>query len=198
MLCAQVRDQGLGLVGGDADVLRARVALARRHDPAGGWPDLGDAALRGDVEAWLMPWLRPGEGAAQLRRLRLEDVLAGLLDWPGRERLDRLLPTHVETPAGTRRRVRYATDGAPTLAVPLQEMLGLSSGPSLLDGRLPLVLELLSPAGRPLQVTSDLAAFWRGAYAEVRKEMRGRYPKHHWPDDPANAKATRFTRRRPG
>jgi ATP-dependent helicase HrpB len=196
MLCEQVRERGLGLVGGDADELRARIALVRRYDPSGGWPDLGDAALREDVEGWLMPWLRPGEGAAQLRRLRLEDVLAGLLDWPRRRRLDTLLPTHVETPAGTRRRVRYANDGPPTLAVPLQEMLGLSTGPVLLDGRLPLVLQLLSPAGRPLQVTSDLAGFWQGAYDEVRKEMRGRYPKHHWPDDPAHAQATRFTRRR--
>jgi ATP-dependent helicase HrpB len=196
MLCEQVRAQGLGLVPGDADDLRARVELARRDDPAGGWPDLRDAALLADVEGWLIPWLRRGEGAGQLRRLRLENVLAGLLDWSRRQRLDALLPTHVETPAGTRRRVSYPLDGPPSLSVPLQEVLGLSSGPALLDGRLPLVLHLLSPAGRPLQVTSDLEAFWRGAYGEVKKEMRGRYPKHHWPDDPANAQATRFTRRR--
>ena len=198
MLCEQVRVQGLGLVPGDADDLRARVELARRDDPSGGWPDLRDAALRTDVEGWLMPWLRRGEGAGQLRRLRLDNVLAGLLDWSQRQRLDALLPTHVDTPAGTRRRISYTVDGPPSLAVPLQEVLGLSAGPAVLDGRLPLVLQLLSPAGRPLQVTSDLAAFWRGAYSEVKKEMRGRYPKHHWPDDPANAQATRFTRRRPG
>jgi ATP-dependent helicase HrpB len=196
ILCARIREQGLAAFGDEAGNLRARVQTARRHDPEGDWPDLGDAALLAELETWLVPWLKPGEGVRQLRRLRLDDILAGLLGWDRMQRLERGWPAAIETPAGTRRKLRYAFDADPVLAVPLQEMLGLAEGPKLMQGRVAVTLELLSPAGRPLQVTSDLASFWQGAYDAVKKEMRGRYPKHHWPDDPATARATRFTRRR--
>ena len=196
ILCEQVRLQGLSKFFDDAPGLRARVATARRHDPEGDWPDLGDAALLASLGDWLLPWLQPGKGAQQLRRLDLEQMLTQRLGWERQQRLDDWLPLAVETPAGTRRQVRYAADADPVLSVPLQEVLGLAQGPRLMQGRLPLVLELLSPAGRPLQVTADLAGFWAGAYSAVRKEMRGRYPKHFWPEDPASAQATRFTKRR--
>jgi ATP-dependent helicase HrpB len=148
------------------------------------------------MDDWLLPWLKNREGVRQLRAIRLAEVLANRLGWEATRRLDRLLPSHFETPAGTRRRIQYRLDDLPVLAVPLQEMLGLSQEPELASGQIPLQLQLLSPAGRPLQITTDLAAFWAGAYGEVKKEMRGRYPKHYWPDDPASARATRYTKRR--
>jgi ATP-dependent helicase HrpB len=196
VLCDQVRRQGLSRFFDDAPDLRARIATARRLDPGGDWPDVSDSALLQTLDDWLLPWLQQGSGVAQLRRLRLDQLLVQRLGWERQQRLDAWLPPSVETPAGTRRSVRYAIDADPVLSVPLQEMLGLAQGPRLMDGRLPLILELLSPAGRPLQVTADLAGFWAGAYDAVRKEMRGRYPKHFWPEDPAGAQATRFTKRR--
>jgi ATP-dependent helicase HrpB len=196
ILLGQIREQGLAAFFADPVELRSRVQLARRLEPAGDWPDFSEQGLRDALEDWLLPWLRPGEGARQLRGIELREVLEARLGWERLQRLERWLPTHYQTPAGTRRRIVYSDAATPYLAVPLQEMLGLGTGPQIADGRVPLVLHLLSPAGRPLQVTSDLAGFWQGAYAEVKKEMRGRYPKHYWPDDPANAQATRFTKRR--
>ncbi len=196
VLLAQIRAQGLERFFDDPRGLRARVQWMRELDPEGGWPDFSTTALLSGLEDWLLPWLRPGEGVRQLKAIDLQQVLGAWLGWERSRRLDEWLPTHFDTPAGTRRRIVYDADPAPVLAVPLQEMLGLRQGPVLAHGRLSPVLHLLSPAGRPLQVTTDLAAFWAGAYDEVKKEMRGRYPKHYWPDDPATAQATRFTKRR--
>jgi ATP-dependent helicase HrpB len=196
LLLAQIRSQGLAGLLDDPVTWRARVLLMGQLDPAGDWPDFSEDALLDRLEDWLLPWLKPGQGVRQLRSIRVHDLLAAELGWERQQQLDRWLPTHYETPAGTRRRIAYGIDTPPTLAVPLQEMLGLEEGPRLADGRLPLLLHLLSPAGRPLQITTDLAAFWEGAYDAVKKEMRGRYPKHYWPDDPAAARATRFTKRR--
>lgn len=196
LLFAQIRQHGLGAFFDDPVELRARVERARQLDPEGGWPDFSEPGLLATLGDWLADWLKPGKGAGQLEALRLDSVLGGLLGWERSRVLDRWLPTQFETPAGTRRKIRYAVDGPPVLAVPLQEVLGLDAGPTLADGRVTVLLHLLSPAGRPLQVTADLAAFWAGAYASVRKEMRGRYPKHDWPEDPASARATRLTRRR--
>jgi ATP-dependent helicase HrpB len=198
ILLAELRKQGLGRFFEDPSTLRARVELMRRLEPATDWPDFSEAGLMAGLEDWLGPWLREGEGIRQLRQLSLEEVLLGALGWDKARRLDALLPVSYETPAGSRRRIHYPVDGPPSLDVPLQEMLGEASGPLLAEGRVALVLQLVSPAGRPLQKTSDLAAFWRGAYESVKKEMRGRYPKHYWPDDPLHAKPTRFTKRRMG
>ena len=196
LLFAQIREQGLAAFFSDSIDLRARVQLLAQVDKAGGWPDFTEQGILANLETWLLPWMKRGEGARQLRALRLDEVLLGVLGWERAQRLDQLLPTHFDTAAGTRRRIEYREDALPLLALPLQEMLGCSDGPVLAGGRVRVLLHLLSPAGRPLQVTSDLAAFWAGAYAEVKKEMRGRYPKHFWPDDPAAARATRFTKRR--
>jgi ATP-dependent helicase HrpB len=196
LLLQQIRAQGLAAFFADPAELRARVVLVRELDPAGDWPDYSEQALLASLDDWLLPWLKPGQGARQLRAIQLQEVLTTRLGWDRMQRLEQWLPTHFDTPAGTRRRISYDVDGSPLLAVPLQEMLGMREGPRLAQGRLPLVLHLLSPAGRALQVTTDLAAFWAGAYGEVKKEMRGRYPKHYWPDDPAAAQATRFTKRR--
>ena len=170
--------------------LQARVALARRVEPDGGWPDLSDAWLTEHPQDWLGPWLAGKTRLADAHALDLVQVLKQTLGWERTARLDRLAPTHVTTPAGTRRPVDYAGD-EPVLAAPMQELFGAAATPAIFDGRVPLLLHLLSPAGRPLQVTRDLQGFWQGAYGEVRKEMRGRYPKHHWPEDAAASVAVK-------
>jgi ATP-dependent helicase HrpB len=200
---APVRDAGAALrllldaVIGDLDKgltwtpaarqFQARVALARRVEPEAGWPDLSDAWLAAHAADWLAPWLAGATRLSDARALDLHQILAQLLGWEPAARLDAMVPTHLITPAGTRRPVDYVTGDEPVLAAPMQELFGAIETPSICGGRVPLLLHLLSPAGRPLQVTRDLPAFWRGAYAEVRKEMRGRYPKHHWPEDPTAA-----------
>ena len=196
ILLTQIRKDGLGAWFDDPRDLRARVELMRGLQPDGDWPDFSDTGLLADLDDWLGAWLQPGRGVCQLRTIDLRDVLLARLGWERQRRLDEWLPTHFSTPAGTRRRIDYASDAGPVLAVPLQEVLGLSEAPTLAGGRITPLIHLLSPAGRPLQVTRDLAGFWHGAYDEVKKEMRGRYPKHFWPDDPATATATRFTKRR--
>ena len=123
-------------------------------------------------------------------------ALESLLDWRGRKDLDRLVPTHTDVPSGSRIPIDYGAEGGPVLAVRLQEVFGLTTTPTVYDGRVPLVLHLLSPAHRPVQVTLDIASFWAEGYPEVRKELRGRYPKHHWPEDPTTAPPTNRAKRR--
>ena len=131
----------------------------------------------------------------QLGRVDLAGALHGLLDWNAQRRLDELAPTHLTVPSGSRIALDY--EGAePKLSVRLQEVFGLMDSPRIVDGRVPVTLELLSPARRPVQVTRDLASFWRNAYVEVRKDMRGRYPRHYWPENPLEAQPTRRAKRR--
>ncbi|MEY6433134.1 ATP-dependent helicase HrpB [Thioalkalicoccus limnaeus] len=167
--------------------LQARVALMRRLEPESGWPDLSDEALLATLPDWLGPWLPGLTRLADLRALRLAELLEARLDWPLRQRLADEAPTSFTMPTGHRRRLDYASGPVPTLAVPLQELFGARQTPTIARGRLPIRLQLLSPARRPVQVTQDLAGFWARAYPEVRKELRGRYPKHHWPEDPLTA-----------
>ncbi len=197
VVSGMLRRRGLAmLTWNDATVsLRERLTFLRAHDAT--WPDVHDAALLAGLDDWLGPHLGAVRSARDLAGLPLHDALLGLLPWSRRADLDRLAPTHVEVPSGSRLRVSYADAAAPRLAVRLQEVFGLARSPTVLDGRVPVTLELLSPAQRPVQVTTDLATFWRGSYAEVRKAMRGRYPRHDWPEDPAAAVAHRgHTRRR--
>ncbi len=172
---------------------RARVAFVRAQDPAGDWPDLSDATLLETAGTWLAPWLDGITRREQLARLDLRGALHGLLDWNARQRLDRLAPTHLTVPSGSRIALDYSS-GVPTLAVRLQEVFGLDESPRVADGRVPVTLELLSPARRPVQVTRDLESFWSRGYLEVRKELKGRYPKHYWPEDPRVATPTRRVR----
>jgi len=184
----------------DVRQLQARVEHMLRLQPDGGWPTLSDEALKGDMQSWLGPWLGGRMRLPQLAELDLAACLKGRMSWQQQQQLDAWLPTHYTTSAGSRRPIDYQAEGAPRVAVPLQEVFGQSDTPMLAEGRQPLVLELLNPAGRPIQVTGDLANFWAGAYPQVRKELRGRYPKHDWPEDPASATARRGTgrsRRRP-
>jgi len=176
--------------------LQARVALLRRRQPQH-WPDLSDAALMATLEQWLLPYLDGCWRLDQLARVDLGACLTARLDWERQQQLERLAPTHFCVPSGSRIRIDYGRREQPVLAVKLQELFGLATTPCICAGQQPLLLELLSPAQRPIQTTSDLAGFWANTYVDVKKDLKGRYPKHPWPDDPLTAVATRFTKRRP-
>lgn len=166
------------------------------HSLETGWPDLSDQALAATLSDWLGPHLYGLKSRADLQRLHMVDILGGMLSWEQRQALDRLAPTHIAVPSGSRIPVDYSDPASPVLSVRLQEMFGLQETPRIGGGRVPVTLHLLSPAHRPVQVTRDLASFWREAYFEVRKDLRGRYPKHYWPEDPLSAVATNRTRPR--
>ncbi len=162
-----------------------------RETTADAWPDLSDRVLAEKAVDWLAPFI---EGRGSLAAITVDDLgkaLAALLPWPAAQHLDEQAPTHFKTPAGSEIALDYGVDGRPLLRVRVQELYGLNSHPAIAGGRIPLTLELLSPAQRPIQITRDLPGFWQGSWAEVRADMKGRYPKHVWPDDPAHAAATR-------
>lgn len=169
---------------------RDRVMFLRAASP-GDWPDLSDSALADKRGEWLVPALFDKTSLANFSAGDLSDALMNLLPWDLRARLDREAPTHFEAPTGTSLPIDYEAEQGPTIAVRLQELFGLNVHPSIAKGKIPLVLELLSPAHRPVQVTRDLPGFWRGSYAAVRSDLRGRYPRHPWPEDPASAPPTR-------
>jgi len=177
----------------DATQLRARLAFLHAHDPAA-WPDVRDDALLASLDEWLLPWL-DGAGTGALQRMDLKEVLLALVGWERRNRIDELAPTHITVPSGSSIAIDYSDATAPVLAVKLQEMFGLADTPRIAGGAVPLTLHLLSPARRPVQVTRDLASFWRTGYFEARRDLRGRYPKHPWPDDPVHAAPTALTKR---
>ncbi|MGO9674801.1 MAG: ATP-dependent helicase C-terminal domain-containing protein, partial [Methylocella sp.] len=174
---------------------RDRVAFLRRAEPDDAWPDLSDRALAASVADWLAPFIEGRTSLAAITPGDLETALKALLPYDMQRRVEAEAPTHFETPAGSRIALDYAAEGGPTLSVRVQELYGLSHHPALARGRIALTLELLSPASRPIQVTKDLPGFWRGSWAAVKSEMKGRYPRHLWPDDPAAAAAT--TRAKP-
>ncbi|MFE0536672.1 ATP-dependent helicase HrpB [Streptomyces nigra] len=192
-----LRREGFGLLrwSPDAVVLRQRLAFLRLHrgDP---WPDVSDEALHARVDEWLEPELGRARRRADLGRIDAGQALTRLLPWATGEagRLDELAPERVTVPSGSRIRVDYGDPERPVLAVKLQEMFGLDASPTVAG--VPLLVHLLSPAGRPAAVTADLASFWRDGYRGVRAELRGRYPKHPWPEDPASAEPTRHTNAR--
>ncbi|HEY0236492.1 MAG TPA: ATP-dependent helicase HrpB, partial [Afipia sp.] len=169
---------------------RDRVMFLRATAPEE-WPDLSDVALANDAENWLVPALFDKTSLANFSAADLSDALTAKLSWELRARLEREAPTHFEAPTGTSLPIDYEAEQGPTIAVRLQELFGLTVHPSIAKGKIPLVLELLSPAHRPVQVTRDLPGFWRGSYAAVRTDLRGRYPRHPWPEDPASAPPTR-------
>jgi ATP-dependent helicase HrpB len=169
---------------------RDRVMFLRKAEGEG-WPDLSDAALAAECENWLVPALYDKTSLKDLSPGDITDALMALLPWELRARLEREAPTHFEAPTGTMLAIDYEAEQGPTIAVRLQELFGLNTHPSIAKGAVPLVLELLSPAQRPVQVTRDLPGFWRGSYAAVRSDLRGRYPRHPWPEDPATALPTR-------
>jgi ATP-dependent helicase HrpB len=169
--------------------LRERLAFLHAHDAA--WPDVSDAALLATLDDWLAPALDTQRKASDLASLDLGALLLARLTWQQRSALDALAPSHLEVPTGSRLPVDYADPTSPVLAVRLQEMFGCLATPTVLGGRIPVTLHLLSPAHRPLQITRDLAGFWKTSYKDVQREMKGRYQKHHWPDEPEKAAPTR-------
>ncbi len=191
-----LRRRGLGLLPWDRATrdLRARAAFVATTPAGRDWPPMDDASLLADLEDWLAPYLGTARRRGDLARVPLDDALVHRIGWDNARRLDEVAPTHVRVPSGRSVRVDYDGEQGPVLAVKLQEMFGASTTP-MVGGR-PVVVHLLSPAGRPLQVTTDLAGFWSGTYAQVRAEMRGRYPKHPWPEDPTTATPTARTKRR--
>jgi ATP-dependent helicase HrpB len=169
---------------------RARLTFLAQADPAT-WPDLSDPRLAETIEVWLAPEIL---GRTSIEAITADDLgraLQTLLSWDLRARLDAEAPTHVEVPTGSRIPLDYGAEGGPVLAVRVQELFGLERHPSIAGGRIPLVLHLLSPASRPIQITRDLPGFWRGSWSAVRSEMRGRYPRHPWPEDPVAEPPTR-------
>jgi ATP-dependent helicase HrpB len=183
--------------------LQMRIEFVRQLQlPAGAsperatWPAVSDADLAASVDAWLAPWLDGVTRKEHLARISLIDALRSLLTWEQQRELDSLAPSHLEVPTGSQIRIDYLDPTAPAISVRLQEVFGLDATPRIGGGRIPVTFKLLSPAQRPVQVTRDLASFWRGSYADVRKDMRGRYPKHYWPENPLEAKATRGVRRK--
>ena len=197
-----LRTLGCAALPWDADTraLCARAELARTLQLPGteAWPSMTETALETSFESWLAPWLDGMTRRAHLSKLPLVEALRFRLGDDAVRRLDQWLPSHITVPTGSRVRIDYLDDLAPCASMRMQEVFGLASTPRLALGRLPVTFKLLSPAQRPLQVTADLESFWRNAYGEVRKDMRGRYPRHYWPEDPLQAEPTRRVKPRSG
>jgi ATP-dependent helicase HrpB len=187
---------GIGRLGIDAlpwsaeqKAQRARATYLSRAI-GNDWPDLSDTALARDPRSWLAPYIT---GRTSLTAITADDLAAALdalLPWSKRSEIDRLLPSHFDAPSGSRAPIDYEAENGPVLEIRVQELFGLDRHPSVAAGKVPLLLVLLSPAHRPIQMTRDLPAFWRGSWKEVAKDLKGRYPRHYWPDDPLAAQAT--------
>ncbi len=192
-----VRQLGLGALpwGDDLGKWRERIAFLRHHDPA--WPDLSDAALLAGLDDWLGPFLAGVSRRDHLGKVDLSAALRALVPWERQRQIDSLAPTHIEVPSGSRVPIDYSNPAEPTLSVRLQEMFGLTDTPRIAGGKVAVTIHLLSPARRPVQVTRDLASFWRSGYRDVKSELKGRYPRHYWPDDPLVAEPTARVKRRP-
>ncbi len=199
-IIAGIRAMGLSSLPWDHDSRSfcARVELARRHElsRADQWLPFDEASLLSSLEDWLSPWLEGVTRRSHFSRIPLMDALRFRLGDRAVRELDELMPTHLTVPTGSRIRIDYEDDLAPCASMRMQEVFGLSRTPRIGGGTVPVTFKLLSPAQRPLQITSDLESFWRNAYADVRKDMRGRYPRHYWPEDPLQAEPTRRVRPR--
>jgi ATP-dependent helicase HrpB len=192
-LLRHVRTQGLALLPWSPALRQWQARVSLLHSCIPQWPDVSDAALLDTLDDWLGPHLGSVTTLADFKKLDLPGILKNLLPWELARELDMLAPERLDVPSGSRLAIDY-TRSPPVLAVKLQEMFGCEQTPSLVGGRVPVLVHLLSPAGRPVQVTQDLAGFWRSSYQDVRKEMKGRYPKHPWPENPLTAAATRRTK----
>ena len=191
-----IRLEGLALLpwtpGSSALLNRLRFIQQLAPD----WPAFGEESLLSELEIWLAPYLDGIRNAQQLERIKLGEALLARLTWQQKQMLDQWAPTQLAVPSGRRIAVDYSDSAAPVLAVKLQEMFGATETPTIAGGRAPVTLQLLSPAGRPIQITRDLASFWRQGYFAVKKDLKGRYPKHYWPDDPLTAAPTNRVRPR--
>ena len=187
-----IQQAGLGCLPWTKKLRRwqERVLFVHRHGQDGHpWPDVSDGTLSSHLEKWLVPYLTGVTGLRDLARIDLKGALFSFLSYEQHQNLDELAPTLLTVPSGSRIPIDYSGE-TPVLAVRLQEMFGLDKTPAVLGGRQHLLIHLLSPASRPVQITADLAGFWKTGYRDVKKELKGRYPKHYWPDDPLQAQAT--------
>jgi ATP-dependent helicase HrpB len=192
-MLAGIEQMGISSLPWNRDVRdwQARLLSLRKWQPEADWPDLSDEWLMTHLDEWLAPYLSGISRREHLKQLNLLDIFKGILDWSACKQIDQLAPTHLEMPSGSRRHLTYSVKGeAPILAVRLQELFGLADTPIIANGDVVVTLHLLSPAQRPVQVTQDLKGFWQRTYPEVKKELKGRYPKHYWPDDPWSAVPT--------
>ena len=199
VLCEAARKEGMSMLDFSDEVqnLQRRVAAVAAWHPELELPDLSTEAVLDSAPAWLPPFIGKASTTAELRRIDLGEALWSLLDWPQRQAVERLAPSHITVPTGSRIRLEYRQGAdAPVLRVRLQECFGLVDTPRVDDGRLPVLMELLSPGFKPVQLTTDLRSFWEGTYFEVRKELKRRYPKHAWPDDPLSADPVRGARKK--
>lgn len=194
VLLEVIASEGVEILPWEKGTLQLRQRLLFMHALYPEFPDVTDAALISNLDEWLSPYIQGMRNLRDLQRIPLSQALEGMLGWNQRQALEREAPTHIKVPSGSRIPVDYSNPTAPVLAVRLQEMFGQLDTPRIGGGRVPVLLHLLSPARRPVQVTSDLASFWRSTYFEVKKDLKGRYPKHYWPDDPHQAIPTNRTR----
>jgi ATP-dependent helicase HrpB len=195
ILCEVIRTTpGILTFSKEARQFQARVGLTRRTFTEENWPDLSNEQLFAKAEDWLLPWLNDIRSAHDLSRLNIIPALKAKLSWEQQRLLDERAPLGITVPSGSRVLLDYTSGDLPVLAVKLQEMFGLADTPMIEGGRVPILLHLLSPARRPVQITQDLKGFWNNAYQQVKKDLKGRYPKHPWPDDPWTAVPTRRTR----
>ncbi|EJF08382.1 ATP-dependent helicase hrpB [Pontibacter sp. BAB1700] len=195
-LLQALQDKGVARLPWSEEALRTRQRITFLQQLAPDkWPDVSDAALEATMEDWLLPHLAGLRNMEHVNRLDFNGILLAMLSWEQQE-LDKLAPTHLQVPSGSRIALDYTDPTTPVLAVRLQEVFGLLDTPRIAAGKVPLLMHLLSPASRPVQVTRDLRSFWNAGYFEVRKDLRGRYPKHHWPEDPLTAIPTRSIKRR--
>ncbi|OMH38204.1 ATP-dependent helicase HrpB [Motiliproteus sp. MSK22-1] len=203
-LLSAIRQRGVEQIpwSKQAQNIRARISLIHRYtadatnstEPQ--WPDMTDKYLEDRLETWLAPHLEGFRKLEQLKQLDFSQLLLNQLEWKQQQQLQQWLPSHYQVPSGSNISIDYLSREDPVLSVRIQELFGLQQTPTVLNGRIPLTLQLLSPAQRPIQLTNDLASFWRNTYAEVCKDLKGRYPKHYWPDNPLQAQATRTTKRK--
>ncbi|MCR9214491.1 MAG: ATP-dependent helicase HrpB [Proteobacteria bacterium] len=192
VLVKTLGEEGLGFLswGDDSLSLLARLKFARHHGTTEDWPDYSETALLENLEHWLGPYLSGISSLSEIKALKIHPILEAGLSHAQKKELSRFAPVTIEVPSGSKVRLDYTDPEMPVLAVRLQEVFGLENVPKLAGGRIPVSIHLLSPARRPLQITSDLAGFWRTSYHDVKKDMKGRYPKHYWPDDPLQAEPT--------
>lgn len=195
-LLTGIAEEGLDILPWTRTARQLQQRLVFMHRLEADWPDVSEAAFAETLTDWLAPHVYSMKSRSDLQRLPLAEAILSLLSWNRRQELDEAAPTHITVPSGSKIPVDYSDPSAPVLAVRLQEMFGLADTPRIGRGKVPLTLHLLSPAQRPVQVTRDLASFWQNAYFDVKKDLKGRYPKHNWPDDPLQAAPTNRTRPR--
>ncbi|NQX44092.1 ATP-dependent helicase HrpB [Paenibacillus tritici] len=194
VLLKVIAAEGLQLLPWEKGTTQLRQRMEFMHSLRADWPDMSDEALTDTLEEWLAPFIQGMRNLRDLQRVKLTQALEGMLDWNSRQLLNKEAPTHITVPSGSRVPLDYSNPGAPVLAVRLQEMFGQTDTPRIGGGKVPVLLHLLSPARRPMQVTSDLSSFWQNTYFEVKKDLKGRYPKHYWPENPLEAVPTNRTR----